>query len=377
VVDADSHVIEPPDAWATHLPAAWRDRAPSLVTEDGADWLVLDDARFFNYPMVGGLARQEPGLPDAGGPPRGTWREALVPGAYEVAPRLADMDRDGVDAAVVYPTVGMGLFGLADHELARGLAQAYNRWIAGYVAGCPSRLLGVGVVVPGEAAEMVADMAQCRELGLVQVLLPLATDQSGFADPRWEPVFEFADSTGLLLACHAFTGRPKGRRPRSDTLVEALVDRTAAIERAVVELVFGGVFDRFADLRFVSVENEAGWAAGLIERADVSFRRGRRSGEGFAGCQTLPSELCRDHAFFTFMRDRAAIDARRVIGEQNILWSTDYPHNSSTWPHSLEVLDTQLRPEISDEDVAAVVGGNAARLYGLDEAVPAAGGPRG
>jgi predicted TIM-barrel fold metal-dependent hydrolase len=366
VVDADSHVVEPPGAWDPFVTGAFRDRVPRLVSRGGGDWLELEDAPFFSYGMVSGLARNDPGLPDAAGPPAGSWQDDLVAGAYDVRARIADMDRDGIDVAIVYPTVSMSVFALADRALARELANAYNRWIAAFVAECPDRLKGVGVLLPDDPTDAVADMTACVELGLVQVLVPTTCGGRDYADPCWEPIWALASETGMAVGSHAFTGRSEDRGVRSDTLVEALVDRTAAIERALVVLLFGGVFDRFEGLRFVSVENEAGWAASFLDRADVSYRRGRRSSKELRGCDRLPSELFAEHVSLTFIHDQTAVDARRVIGTANLLWSTDYPHNSSTWPTSLEQLDRLIRPEVGSDDLGALVGKNAAALYRID-----------
>jgi len=366
VVDADSHVIEPPGAWDDEVPAAYRDRVPRLVTTEGTDWLELDGERFFSYAMMGGLVRGDPGLPDAAALTEARWRDVILPGAYDAGARLADMDRDGIDVAVIYPTVAMSLFSLKDRVLARVLAEGYNRWIAGFCAESPDRLKGVGVVLPDDAVTARAAIDLCHELGLVQLLVPLVSGGRDYRDPSWDPLFARAAELGLPIGAHAFAGRTARHAARSDTLTEALVDRTADIERALVALVFGGAFDRHPGLRFVSVENEAGWAASLIERAEVSYRRGRRTGEGLSGCGRPPGEVFTAHVFFTFIHDQTAIDARRVIGPANVLWSTDYPHNSSTWPRSLEHLAGQLRPELDIAEVSGMVGGNALALYGFD-----------
>jgi predicted TIM-barrel fold metal-dependent hydrolase len=366
VVDADSHVVEPPGAWDAYISKAYRDRVPRLVRDGETDWLHLEGERFFSYGMVRGLVAGDSGFPDAHGPAAGRWDEDILPGAYAVGPRLADMDRDGIDQAVVYPTVSMGLFNVADRALARELANAYNRWIADFCATCPDRLNAVGVVIPSDPDQAAADLALCRELGHVQVLVPLQADGKDLGDPFWEPIWERANALGMPVGAHAFSGRRNAGAARSDTLVEALIERTAEVERALVSLVFGGVLDRFAGLRFVSVENEAGWAASLINRADVSYARGRKSTERLRGCARRPSEVFCEQIFFTFIHDQTAIDARRVIGESNVMWSTDYPHNSSTWPNSRDHLGRQLRPELSLDEVRGLVGGNARGLYTLD-----------
>jgi predicted TIM-barrel fold metal-dependent hydrolase len=369
VVDADSHVIEPPGAWDAFVSHAYAERAPRLLTDDGTDWLVVDGEKFFSYAMSGGLARGDKGFPDAGGRARGRWEECILPGAYDVEQRLADMDRDGIDIGILYPTSGMGLFNLADRALARELALAHTRWVAELCSRCPSRLKGVGVVLADDPLQAAADIELCRALGHVQVLIPLFAGGRDFSDPWWDPIWDKAASLKMPLGSHAFALGRARHQAGSDSLVEALVDRTAVVERALVALVFGGVLDRFEGLRFVSVENEAGWAAGLIDRADVSYRRGRRSAPGLPGCRRLPSDIFHQQIHFTFIRDQTAIDARRVVGPANLMWSTDYPHNSSTWPDSRQGLSGYLRPEVGVEEVAAIVGGNALRLYGLTAGV--------
>ena len=121
-------------------------------------------------------------------------------------------------------------------------------------------------MVPGSPEGTAADVDECRRLGLVEIMVPLELDGASFADPVWEPLWTAAEVARMPVGSHAFAGRAG---PGIDGLVEALIDRTAAVERALVALVFGGVFDRHPGLRFVSVENEAGWAASLIDPADV------------------------------------------------------------------------------------------------------------
>ena len=125
-----------------------------------------------------------------------------------------------------------------------------------------------------------------------------------------------------------------------------------------------GVFERFPDLRIVSVESDAGWLPYFLERIDYIFERRQNLYPMNLSREMLPSEMIRRGARFTFLRDRAAVAARHQIGLPLLLWSTDYPHNGSTWPSSREVL-AQIMQGVPDDERHRMVAGNTADLYGF------------
>jgi predicted TIM-barrel fold metal-dependent hydrolase len=138
------------------------------------------------------------------------------------------------------------------------------------------------------------------------------------------------------------------------------------VQRLIVDMILFGTFDVFPDLQIVSVENEAGWAAPMIERADFVWRRSLKLKRKTAMiCQEAPSHYLHNNVHITFMRDRAAVLCKDIIGENVMVWGNDFPHHVSTWPHSQEVLAEvfQGQPQsVRDK----IVYENAAALYQFD-----------
>jgi predicted TIM-barrel fold metal-dependent hydrolase len=224
---------------------------------------------------------------------------------------------------------------------------------------------------PDEGAPAVR---ACKDMGFAGVLVPLYDDRDPeFASPAWDPIWSEAEDAGLPVAFHAFVRGHRGRASVTEGTMDALVERTARVQRALLSLILGGVFSRFPRLRVCSVENEAGWAASMLERADMSHRRGRFR-DGSAALDRPPSEVFRDHVYLTVLSDRTAILARAVIGVGNLLWSSDYPHNISTWPNSAgHIRRWSEEAGVAGPELARLVGGNAIRLFGLTP--PATGRP--
>jgi predicted TIM-barrel fold metal-dependent hydrolase len=138
------------------------------------------------------------------------------------------------------------------------------------------------------------------------------------------------------------------------------------IQRALLDMVLNGLFDRFPKLMVVSAESDVGWAGNVIERADFWFRRGQRIREKTHGTalQHKPSHYFHKNIRITFMRDRTAVLARDVIGVETMMWGSDFPHHVSTWPDSQKVLDEHFAdtpPEVRDR----VVRDNVRDLYGF------------
>ena len=120
------------------------------------------------------------------------------------------------------------------------------------------------------------EIVRCRDLGHVGLLVPLYDDcDTDFGAREWDPVWRTAQDSGLPIGFHAFVRAPGERSSVTEGTMDALVERPARVQRALLSLILGHVFARFPRLRVVSAENEAGWAAPMLERADTAFRRGR------------------------------------------------------------------------------------------------------
>jgi predicted TIM-barrel fold metal-dependent hydrolase len=356
LVSSDSHVVEPPDLWTERVAPAFRARAPHVQRdENGEDAFFCDGQR-----LLAPAAMSQAGKAD---PDRDRSVNAVYRGAFDPKARLADMARDGVDAEVVYPSIAMRIFAVPDPSLQQACFEAYNSWAAEFCKGVPGRFQGVAVIALEDIEQAVAEARRARDLGLAGLMISIAGDDPNlYGDASYDRFWAVAEELGMPVSLHIITNqKPITFNVISDTL--AMVD----VMQALTNMVFGGVFDRFPKLKVVSAENDGGWVGYFMERMDRVFtepRRNKRRNYPINGKGMLPSEYMRRNVALTFIRDRTAVEARHWIGVENLMWSSDYPHNDSTWPNSQATLD-YVFAGVPDTDRSLIAAGNAERLYGL------------
>jgi predicted TIM-barrel fold metal-dependent hydrolase len=358
VISADSHVIEPYDLWDSRLPAQLRDRAPRLVHEADKDVLVCEGTNLPAISMLAGCYRD-----DDDQRWNGRWDEDVPLSAYDPDVRLVDIARDGVDAEVLFPTLGMNFFQIDEFEVRWALYRAYNDWLAEvFCVPHPGRFLGIGMVDCDDVATAVTEMARMKGLGLAGVMIPM---YSGADEPYWheryDPLWAASIDLDLPINLHLLTSREKSKKfgggmPSPGQMMQL----AAGIQPLLVDMIAFGVFDRFPDLVVVSAENDAGWAAHLIEANDFKWRRVYKLGGPRS--THAPSHYFHHNIRMTFMRDRAAILAREIIGTHTMMWGNDFPHSTATWPHSKEVLDEHFHDQ-PVEVRNAIVRDNVRALY--------------
>jgi predicted TIM-barrel fold metal-dependent hydrolase len=363
VISADSHVIEPPDLFAPRMPAKLRDRAPKLTAEETTDKISYDNG----VPLqpVGALA----GCYRDDDEQRwdGRWDEDVPRAAYDPGFRLSEIARDGVDAEVVYPTIGMQFFPIEDPELQWALFRAYNDWLAEeFCAPQPDRFFGIAMVNPEDPDRAIAEMARAKEQGLVAVMIAMySADDNPYYDLSFDKFWAAAAEMQMPINLHLTTARNSkkldfGRKNRFPTPGE-MMQLATGIQPILVDLIAFGVFDRHPDLMLVSAENDAGWAAHLMEAQDYSWRRVHKMLGGPRSVHE-PSYYFRKNIRMTFMRDRAAILAREIIGIESMMWGNDFPHQTSTWPHSKELFDEMFDGQ-PDDVRQSILCDNVRELY--------------
>lgn len=359
VISSDSHVIEPHDLWQKRVPKEYRERAPRLVRDEDTDRLECDQADLPPVGLLAGCARgdEEVRL-------EGRWEEDVFPGGYDPVKRLDDLETDGIDAEILFPTIAMQFYPIEDIDFQWSLFRAYNDWLAEeMVAPYPERFKGVAMINHEQVETAVAETERARQIGLDGIMVPLfAGEENAYYKTEFDPLWQAAVDNGLIVNLHAATTRDKSQAWNKGTSTDKVL-RTMQVQTVLLDMVRHGLFDRFPDLKVVSAENDAGWAGNLMERADYSWHRFSAL-QGDWHCTNEPSSYFRNNIGLTFMRDRTAVLAREVIGLETLLWGNDFPHHVSTWPHSQKVLDEQLAGVPADERYA-IVCGNAKKLYGF------------
>ena len=369
ILSSDSHVFEPPDLWTTRIDRAFRDRAPRMRRIDGADQLVVEEdqvlsgiglisnagARFEAPETISGLGRFED----------------VHPGGYDPQQHLADMRLDGVAGEVLYPSQGLFYFKVADSVLMSAIFRAYNDWLADFCRTDPTRLKGIAMINLDDVAEGTKELERAAHRGFAGAMIteyPL--EHRRYDQPEYEPFWAAAQALAMPLSLHTATRRQgKIRGAGEKTLRDATSRSTKAFSPAtsLCDMIFSGVFERYPTLRLAIVEFELAWAPHLLSTIDYTYRE--RHEEAFVRFKNdmRPSDFFHRNIFLSFQEDAIGIRLRDVIGVDNMMWGSDYPHSESTFPQSRKIL-AEILAGVPEEEQAKIVGGNTARVYGFDAA---------
>lgn len=377
VIDADSHVLEPADLWSTYLEPQYRDRAIRIEEVDGVETLVMGGQTILsgNLAGLGGVHLDRLSIFTGGL----RYRDGCPPASYDPAARLALYREWGVSAGLVFPTIGILPFPSDDPDLVSAYCRAYNRWQADFAAGAAGRVLSVAHLNLADLDEAVRELEWCIDKGFSAVFLPpepvggMRPGQSHF-DPLWARCAE----AGLPVCLHVVVRFGGAAVPYAawheagaGMLFGFALGAPGQIIPAVASLVLDGVFDRVPDLKVLCVEAGCGWAAHLMDRLDEKWRV--LSPLTSSPLTRLPSEYLASNVWYVAEPEERSVGAMLdLVGEDRILWGSDYPHIDSTLdaPDLIRAGLTGLSPERR----AAVLGGNAARLFGLPPSLTPIGG---
>jgi predicted TIM-barrel fold metal-dependent hydrolase len=292
----------------------------------------------------------------AGGEP------AVRAGGYDPATRLADMDADGIAAEVLYPSVALQAFRVRDAALQQECFRIYNDWLAGFCGGAPERLCGIASISLFDVEAGTRELERAARLGLRGAMVwaaPPAGDS--YARPSYERFWAAAQATAMPVSLHI--GTTQELAAPGESIAVAFMLTILPVQRALAQMILGGVLERFPRLRLVSVENEIGWLPHFLARLDHGADKYRRVAN--LELSLRPSEYFRRQVSATFQEDRIGIEARSRIGVSSLMWASDYPHGDSTWPRSQEVIARDFA-DVPEGERARILGANVARVYGLE-----------
>lgn len=362
---ADSHVTEPPDLWVQRLDRKFRDRAPHLETreQDGRaqDFFIYEGIPPFRV-GIGLAAAALGGDRNKFHRERGDYQDAR-PAGWDPVERLKDQDIDGVDGEVLYCTMGFRLFWLEDPALQRACMRVYNDWLAEYCAYSPKRLIGAALISLYDVDLAVQELRHCSAMGLQGAMIWCSPPEDRpYGSQDYDPFWAAAQELEIPLSLHALTGNAESRSVRSSVTYGVLWHHE--VERSLATLILSGVLERFPRLKVVSVENNGGWVPFLLQRMDV---RGSRF--DFPTHLTMkPSEYFHRQMSVTYIDDPVAVYNRHLIGIDNLMWSSDFPHDASTWPNSQPIIDRDYK-DAAPEERRKIVRDNVLRLYRMDRVV--------
>jgi predicted TIM-barrel fold metal-dependent hydrolase len=249
-----------------------------------------------------------------------------------------------------------------DFDYKKACFDAYNRWIAGYCSAHPDRLLGVGQTALRSPEEGIEDLRAIQAAGLRGVMLPGVPAVEDYDSPVYAAFWEAAIELGLPLSFHILTTRSE--RPRGPAM-NGFLTIVRGCQDIMGTLVLGGVFERHPRLRVVCVEADAGWVPHYMYRMDHAYKRHRNWLPAGQKLSRLPSEYFAENIYTTFQDDWVAFKSANLMNWRRLMWANDFPHSDSTWPWSQELLASHQQ-DLTPEQREAILGRNAAELYGID-----------
>lgn len=363
-VSADGHVVEPADLWTTRMDKRFRDRAPRIESRPDNDYYVIDGIPPMGVGLEGVMIDEK--IEGRIETPLGHRHADTRPGAWDPQSRLADQDLDHIGAELIYPGLfGLQFYHIRDADYQRECMRVYNDWLSEFCAVASKRLLGAGLLpMRGPLEWAIAEAERVAKNGLVSVMIPCEAVPP-YSRPDYDPLWAALQDVGLPLAAHSATGAGEFIYTMFERLGTALAHtegKVFQVQRALADLIYGGVPARFPKLRFVMVEGGIGWIAALINHMDHFWTDHHRWVE--PKLDEAPSVYFKRQFWATFEDDRAGILTRDLVGVDRLMWGADYPHTEGVWPRSQQQIAKDFAG-VPESQVYQMVASNAAHLYGI------------
>lgn len=374
LISSDSHGQLGKDAYTTRMSRAkWGERIPQIVEvrEDKFDspverWMVNGEIQ------SGNVCNCPTAMVDRSSYPQ-RWEEVPLE-VYDPASRLRALDRDRVDAEVLFPNGPGGTFLYGDPEFEIACVRAYNDALAEY-RQVSERFVPLAVIpYLSPMKTIIAEVEHAVEAGHggVNILADPSVavkGQKNLSEPFWYPLWEACQQLHIGIHLHASAGLAgklslpqwKGYTRRQSHTVSTLRNFCTATQ-IIPFLMFSGVLERFPRLNWVFAETGLGWVSSVLEACDYEWEHRRLWSQGIV---TRPSEIFRRQIYVDFWFETVGIELRDYIGVDNILWESDFPHITSTYPNSWNAVEHSVSG-VSRQDREKILFRNAARLYKLN-----------
>jgi predicted TIM-barrel fold metal-dependent hydrolase len=384
IISVDDHVVEPPELWQRWLPAKHRERGPRVVqspyeatpplgwpfkmTSSGpiGDFWVYEDLQMA---ITGGLAAIGRGIDDFEDRPVNY--SDMRPGCFRVPERLDDMTINHVDRSLCFPTFsrfcGQTFLEAQDKDLALACVRAYNDWMVEEWAGeSGGRLIPLCLVPLWDVDVAVAEVVRNAERGARSIAFSELPAHLGLpsihdADHYWDPLFAACADTSTTVCMHIGSASQfltsSTDAPNSVRMVVQFTNSVLALS----DWLLSGVLCRHPELKIAFSEGQMGWVPYTVE----GYKRSGLPPE----MTEPPSTYAAGRVYYCFFEDDFGVAVRERIGIDCITFETDYPHQDSAWPDSLECVE-RATVGMSADEVYKIVRGNALRMLDLEESAP-------
>ncbi len=353
VFSADDHISLSEDIFYERFPASQREQAPRVVCEDGAWTLAIGGKTFLPREFNAVLMQYDPCAGAA---------------TNDVEARRRELESDGIQRELAFPNALLGLMGWPDKEI-RGLCfRIYNEYIAELQEQSNGRFYGVGIVNWWDGEGCASTLAEMRQLGLTTFWMPLkpgAGDDGkpiDYNSPAMDPVWAAIEESGLPVA-HHIGEAPLASPCRDNGVLVGMVHNVASFREMFGRYVFGGILDRHPGLRVGWFEGGINWVPAALQDAEHIYASAQHMAD-----HQLEHEVdhyWNHHMYASFMVDPLGLELIDRIGVDRVMWSSDYPHNESTFGYSERSL-ASLVEAVGADDAARIASTNVATFLGLD-----------
>jgi predicted TIM-barrel fold metal-dependent hydrolase len=359
LVSADSHLSLPPGFFQRYLPEKYRDHPWVRMIEEGTKQSLKMSGMGLGH--MAGKRYEDFQAKDI-------TEDDIRVGEFEPTARLKDMDLDGVDAEVLISGGAVPSGEGVDVDFQRAVIESYNNFLSEFCQTDPARLIGPATV-PFQNPELaLEEMKRASRLPGIRAFLFDAFPAVNYWDEMYEPFWKVADDLGYPI--HFHIGAPRSNAftmgslapNQQGTAMSFISLSPLGLTETLAIILFSGVMERYPNVKFVFTEAGVSWLIYYRDRADDTFRKHRFWTK--SELKEKPSFYIDRQVLNTFIHEDAAIRLRHEVGMGNMMWSTDYPHSDSTWPHSWKYIEDAF-VGVPDDEKFQLLAGNAISLYHL------------
>jgi predicted TIM-barrel fold metal-dependent hydrolase len=368
LISVDDHLVEPPHMFEAHIPSAFADRAPRVITQaDGSDVWTFEGSIIPNVGLnaVAGRPKEEYGIEP-------TAFDEMRPGCYDVHERIKDMSAAGVLGSMNFPSFpgfsGRLFSAIPDKDLALAVIRAYNDWhVDEWCGSYPDRFIPNPLPVlwdPQLAADEVRRMAKKGVHSVTFTENPATLGYPSYHSDHWDPFWRAVSDENVVVSVHLGSSGQL-----AITAADAPVDVMITLQpmnicAAAADILWSRVIKQFPAIRFALTEGGTGWIPYFMERLDRTYDMHRSwTGQDFG--DRLPSEVFTEHFLTCFIADQVGVELRHKIGIDSVCWELDYPHSDSSWPTPAESL-MAVAANVPDDELRKITHENAMRWYSFD-----------
>ncbi|MFT4288409.1 amidohydrolase family protein [Nocardioides sp.] len=377
IISVDDHLIEHPKVFTDRLPKRFLEEGPRIVEDEQKRHVWHMEGDIFPYIGLNAVAGKTP--EEFGMEPLRF--DDMIPGCYDPAERIKDMDVDGVQAACCFPSFpgfgGRVFLKARDKELAHACVQAWNDFSIDEWCGTdPTRYVPLGILPLWDIDLTVAELKRTAAKGVRTVSFPdnpVPLGLPSFHSDYWGPLWDVCEETGIPVSLHfgsgsfvpgfSFTSSALSPNPPAKDEAPAAVSfalYATNLMWSTVDLLFSGQLQKHPDLKFMLSEGGIGWIPYIAERVDWVWGRHRYYQD--IDFDTRPSDLLRKHFWGCYIDDEFGLANRHTIGVDRICVEVDYPHSDSMWPNSRKMIGETL-VDVPDEEAHRIVELNAREVF--------------